>query len=278
MPVPNPLDLDALAREFLAARQARQPLPPLLARHPGWSADQAYALAETIAAHRRQGGERCVGRKIGLTNPAGWAAMKTAAPIWGYVYDSSLVMAQAGRARVDLGQAMAPRIEPEIGFCLRRAIDPAATSFEALLSCIEWVAPCFEIIDCHFPEWSFQASEAIADFGVHYRLVVGEPYRLAAAPHEALAAALGDCAVTLSLNGDVAERGGGANTLGHPLQALRALVGLLASQPLSTPLQPGDIITTGTLTTPRDIGAGQRWRMQVEGLELAPLELELAGA
>ena len=80
---------------------------------------------------------------------------------------------------------------------------------------------------------------------------------------------------TLSLDGTAVERGRGANTLGHPVLALAALVELLAAQ-RNPPLEPGEIITTGTLTAPRDIAAGQRWGFRLAGIELAPLEAVFA--
>jgi 2-oxo-3-hexenedioate decarboxylase len=201
--------------------------------------------------------------------------METQSPIWGYVYDTTLVMAPGGPAEVDLTAALAPRIEPEIGFRLSTAVDPRHTDAQSLLHAIEWIAPCFEIIDCHFPQWKFKAADGIADFGVHYALVVGQPLRVDASNIGTLADALRDCTASLQCNGAVVEQGGGAATLGSPLNALAALAEVLARHPQSEPLLPGEIITTGTLTPPRDIAAGQRWLSSLQGIDLAPLELVL---
>ncbi len=265
-------DIDAIARELAAARAARTTVPSLSARHPGWSVRDGYAVAHAIAAERVPRGERVVGRKVGMTNPAGWAALETDGPIWGHVYDSGLVHAAGMPARVDLGAATAARIEPEIGFCLRQVPDPARLEPAQLMECIEWIAPCFEIIDSHYAGWKFKAAEAVADFGVHYALVVGTPYRPDAQTHGAVVPQLAACEVTLARDGDVVATGRGALTLGHPLAALAALVRLLAADPAARPLEAGEIITTGTLTTPQDIAAGQRWTLSVAGLDLAPLD------
>lgn len=272
------LDVAALARRMLALRQQRATLPSLLAEHPDLSVTAAYAVAEAIARQRCEAGERIVGRKIGLTNRAAWPALQAEAPLWGYVYDSSLVEAGDGNATVGIGQAVAPRIEAEIGFGLRGPVDPGETQLEVMCDAIDWVAPCFEIIDSHHAQWRFKAAEAIADFGVHHRLVVGPRMVMpAAGARAALTAALADCRVELLLDGQVVETGRGANTLDHPLLALQALVRLLAQQVGSIPLRAGDVITTGTLTNPRDVVAGQNWQMRFEGLALQPLGIVLAG-
>lgn len=271
----SPFDAGAVARKFLDARSGRSTLASLAAQPGGLSVAQGYEVAASIAAARIARGERRVGRKIGLTNQAVWAALDAAAPIWGTVYDSTLTMASGGTARLDLSAAVAPRIEPEIGFCLHRPLDPARLDFDGLLDAIEWFAPCFEVVDTHIEGWKFKAADAIADFGVHYALVVGEPVRVAGLPRDTLAAQLEACEVTLSCNGAVIERGRGGNTLGHPLGALAALATVLAANPGQPPLEAGEIITTGTLTPFRDIAAGERWAMHVTGLPLAALTLDV---
>lgn len=266
------VDVDALADELSAAKHRRGTVRSIVERHPGFSIREAYAVAETLARRRTANGDKVAGRKVGLTNPAQWAEKQAHAPIWGYVHDSTLIHAAEGHATVDLTEARAAKLEPEIAFKLSRPIAPG-TSLEGMLECIEWAACCFEVIDCHFEGWKFLAAEGIADSGVHYRLVVGEPFVAASMPAADVVAALGSCQVTLALNGAAAESGAGSNTLGHPLKALAAMVEILAVDREAHPLGAGEIITTGTLTPPRDIAPGQQWEMRVAGIALAPLML-----
>lgn len=269
------IDIQQLATELIAARNDRATVPSLAARYPGFSMSQGYAVANAIAQRRIDAGDAVAGRKIGLTNRSQWAQKQTHSPIWGYVHDSTLLFSREGKVSVGLGEARAARLEPEFAFRLSRPIDPADTGYAALLGCIEWAAPCFELIDCHFEGWNFNAAEGIADSGVHYRLVVGEPLMVASMPAAALAAALESCQVTLSLDGEIVERGVGSNSLGHPLKALAAFVEILAADRESQPLAAGEVVTTGTLTTPRDIAPGQTWTMQVSGVAFDPLTLVL---
>jgi 2-keto-4-pentenoate hydratase len=261
-----------LAQRLFDARRDKRSLPSLRGADPSFDHAKAYEVADAIRMVREQGGERVAGRKIGLTNTATWTAAETGEPIWGYVYDTTLVMASNGRAEVDLQLALAPRIEPEIGFCMREAVDPARTDVASLLRAIDWVAPCFEIIDCHFPDWKFKAADGIADFGVHYALVVGEPLQVAA-HGDTLVERLRDCEAELRKDGKVLATGTGANTLGNPLLALAAMVGVLARDSNAKPLAAGEIVTTGTLTPAFDVAAGQEWEMRMSGIRMQGLAL-----
>lgn len=262
-----------VVEQLLAARRQKQVLPSLRTIDPSFSHAKAYEAAATIREHRERGGEKVAGRKIGLTNRSAWTAMETDEPFWGYVYDRTLVIAPDGRARVDLSAATSPRIEPEIGLCFRTAVDPSRTDALSLLHTIDWVAPCFEVIDSHFADWKFKAADGIADFGVHYALVVGAPLRFTEAETGTMDAALRDCDVELSRDGIRLERGKGSNTLGHPLLALAAMLAVIANDPIARPLAPGEIVTTGTLTPAHPVAAGQRWSMSFTGIALQPLEL-----
>jgi 2-keto-4-pentenoate hydratase len=53
------------------------------------------------------------------------------------------------------------------------------------------------------------------------------------------------------------------------------MAGAAARQVGSSPLDAGEIISTGTLTTPQPIARDESWRAEVDGLALAPLTLTL---
>jgi 2-keto-4-pentenoate hydratase len=83
-------------------------------RDPSLDQDRAYAIAREVHQRRLERGEKPVGRKIGFTNRAIWSEWGLDAPIWGYMYDSTVQYAGAGRAQVGIGHLIQPRIEPEI--------------------------------------------------------------------------------------------------------------------------------------------------------------------
>ena len=67
--------------DFAAALQAGELLQPL----PGLDLTQAYRIAAHRHALRLATGDRPIGRKIGHTNTATWAAQGIAAPSWGWL-------------------------------------------------------------------------------------------------------------------------------------------------------------------------------------------------
>jgi len=267
--------VDEQAAALLAA-QARAGLvaPPSNADR-SFDLPAGYAVGAAITEQRRARGERSVGRKIGFTNAGIWAEYGVDAPLWAHVYDTTLRHAPEGRAALSLAGVAAPRIEPEIVLGLRQAPSEEATAPEVLLRSVAWVALGFEVVDCHFAEWRFTLADAVADFGLHAALVVGQPVMLPAEAGPDLTDALAHCALTLRRNGETVATGVGANALGSPLRALGHLVRTLHAQG-AEPLAAGEVVTTGTLTPAFPVTPGQTWAASVEGLSLAPLTLSLA--
>jgi 2-oxo-3-hexenedioate decarboxylase len=256
----------AIAQELIGALDQGGTVPSFVSRHPAFGWDEAYAVAAEIVKLRRGRGERTVGRKIGFTNRNIWAEYGATAPIWAYVYDRTLVHAASGRATVSLKGSARPRLEPEIAFKLKTPLAADARDPARVLEAIEWLAPSFEIVDCHFDEWKFKSADSAADFALHWRLIVGPPRSFSRSDIAGLVSQLRDCRVTLSKNGAVADSGVGANALGHPAGALAHLADVLSRQPAFEPLAAGEIITTGTLTAALPIKPGEKWSSRYEGL------------
>ena len=266
MGLEDKMDAACIARELLHALDSGSTIPSIVARNPGFGWDEGYRVAAELIKLRRAHGERTVGRKIGFTNRNIWAEYGATAPIWAHIYDGTLIRATAHRAAVSLTGSARPRLEPEIAFQLKAPLPAGTGDPETILHAIEWYAPSFEIVDCHFADWKFGPADAAADFSLHWRLIVGTPCQVRPAEIPVLATQLRDCRVTLSRNGAVADRGVGANALGHPLSALAHLAAVLSRQPQFEPLAAGEIITTGTLTAALPIRPGETWSSRYEGL------------
>jgi 2-oxo-3-hexenedioate decarboxylase len=267
----------AVAAEALALLGSGGQTVPFSRRFAGFGLEEAYAAVARVRALREAAGERPLGRKIGFTNWHIWATYGIDAPIWNYVYDSTVTEADSGEGastgRIALGAMTEPLVEPEVMFHLAAA-PSAAMSPAALLDCIDWVAPAFEVVFSVFPEWDMAAADATAGFGMHGALLVGG--RLdATGDKAALLAALSGFTVTLSGDDGTRHEGKAANVLGGPLLALQQLLADIARYPASAPLQAGEIVTTGTLTLPAPARPGGVWTARFEGIGLTPLQLTL---
>jgi len=263
-------DIHAIADEVFAALAAGRQITPFTSRPAGLTLDDAYRVTALLKGKREARGEKRVGRKIGFTNRTIWEEYKVYAPIWGYVYDST-VHDLSDRATLPLAGLCEPRIEPEIVFGLASA--PAADMDEtALLSCVDWVAHGFEIVQSIFPQWQFGAADTVAANGVHGALLIGPRHRIGSrvAPWQM---ALSAFPIDLLCDGCLVDRGHSTNVLGGPLSALRHLVGLLAYDAINPPLAAGEMVTTGTLTRALPVKSGETWSTALEGVAIDGIRL-----
>ncbi len=250
-------------------------LRPFTADHPDFSVADAYTVMADIEARRRAQGWWAVGRKIGFTNTTIWPRYGVYQPMWAHVWTSTVKYAQDGHASLSLQSLVQPRIEPEVVFGLRSAV-PLTDDPLAVLACVDWIAPGFEIVQSHFPDWKFKAPDCTADCGLHGALVIGTPVPVTAESRAALAAMLPTFAVTLSRGDTVVDRGIGANVLKSPALALAHLARVLAGLPQFPPLVAGEIVTTGTITDAWTVTPGETWSSDYGALGLEGLTLTLS--
>jgi 2-oxo-3-hexenedioate decarboxylase len=264
---------EQISREVLALLGTEQQVEPFSRRYPGFDLAEAYKIVARVRDLRSARGDTAVGRKIGFTNRSIWGDLGIAAPIWNYVFDTTVSSAPSGAARTGLRGMPEPRIEPEIVLHLASAPLPGMTTDE-LFDCIDWVAPGFEIVFSIFPGWKFSAADAAAAYGVHGALFIGDKLHLSGARVEHAAQIR---AFDVELKSDAGRRrtGHATNVLGGPIEALQFLVDEIARYPVCEPLHAGDIVTTGTLTEAMPLRPGETWRAQFRGIPLDPLQLTI---
>ena len=122
--------IDAIVKEVLAVLGTGGQVSPFAARPAGLTLAEAYRVSAGLDRRRTARGEKRLGRKIGFTNRTIWQQYGVYAPIWGYVYDSTMFDLEQTPALPLYGFAE-PRIEPEIVFGLAAA--PAPGMDEAAL-------------------------------------------------------------------------------------------------------------------------------------------------
>lgn len=267
------------AHQLLAARAGSQQIPCISTQAP-LSIVDGYDIAKCIVDIRTAEGETPIGRKIGFTNRKIWPNYgerePITGPIWSHMYEETIRYADGNHGVQSLAGSVQPRIEPEIVFKLAKAPKRDAT-LDDIADCIEWMAHGFELVVCPFPGWKFEAADAVAAFGLHGSLIIGEPHVLSSATRRHLADILTAASVSLSYS-EGAEftlhsAGFGSNVLDSPLHALLNLHETLKSQPQFEPLAAGEIITTGTLTDAYPVKAGQTWSTAFSGVALPGITL-----
>jgi 2-keto-4-pentenoate hydratase len=258
-------DIHTVADEVFATIGTGRQISAFTSRPMGLTLDDGYRVMDLLNRKREAQGEKRFGRKIGFTNGTIWKQYNVYAPIWGYVYESTVHdLSKVGS--LSLAGFAEPRIEPEIVFGLDTA--PATEMDEAaLLACLDWVAHGFEIVQSIFPHWQFSAADSVAANGFHGALLIGPRHKIGSRAAE-WQRALSAFEVDLLCDGRVIDRGHSKNVLDGPVSALGHLVGLLARNPINPPLAAGEIVTTGTLTRAMPVKSGETWGTTLYGIAL----------
>jgi 2-keto-4-pentenoate hydratase len=247
------VDREAIAASLVDAWDRRAFIAAPSREAPSFSKADALAIAERVRELRIAAGSTPVGYKVGFTNPAVRAQFNADAQLAAPVYDRTL----APQARIDARALLGPRIEPEVVVGLGDDGE------------IAWAALGFEIVQSHVRDWQFGYLDAIADFGLHAALIIGERRPIA----DAGAAILTQMPVQLRRNGEIVERGAGSDVDGGAPGSLRWLRKDL--QRVGRELQPGEIVSTGSMTRVPPIASGERWTIEALGGDLSPLTIDV---
>jgi len=258
-------------RQILDHDDTGKPWPA--GRGDSWDFASAYETALAVRALRVARGEFPRGYKIGFTNRSIWPRYNVYAPIWGTVWNTTVTECD-GTGTVSLSGICQPRIEPEAVFGFTAA-PPDDADLDGIFSALDWVAPGFEIVQSHMPDWKFDAPQTVADGGLHARLLIGPRVPIAELASDAagLDSALAAARVELSRNGALVEEGAGANVLDGPLRALRHFIAELRSCPGAAGVKARDVVTTGTWTDAWPVAPGERWAARYDSV-LSALEVE----
>ena len=150
---------------------------------------------------------------------------------------------RTGAATLSTAQFIVPLIECEVAFVLGADLPPRAQPYTRgeIEAAIEAVVPPFEIADSRCPADAPNLLK-LADCMGNGFFISGAPVR------DWRKLDLENLAITLTLDGNVAERGNSSRILGNPLLAVIALAN---AQPLAAGgLKRGQIVTTGSCITP----------------------------
>lgn len=266
---------EEIARELMSAYETGRMVPQLPSSKPGFDLNSAYRVEAMLKGWRESAGHRAVGSKVGYGNKAMWRILKLETLVWAHMYDDTVYQSRDHSAELSVAHPRSLKIEPEIVFGMKKAMPSADVDAQSALEASEWLTLGFEIIDCPFPGWQFQPSDFVASFGLHAALVIGERVSVESEKIPQLADELARFKVRMLKNGEFVEEGLGKNALRSPALCLAEL-GKATARRFPDEVWTGrEIVSTGTLTAGHLTQAGDRWSLEVEGLAVPPLSLEL---
>jgi 2-oxopent-4-enoate/cis-2-oxohex-4-enoate hydratase len=252
----EPARLDALSGALFDALTARRTLPPLTKTHPKLTIDDAYRVSLGFLDRRLAGGERVVGKKIGVTSRVVMDMLGVHQPDFGFLTDA---MEIADGATVVIANGLIqPRAEAEVAFRLKKDLIGPGVDEAAVIDATEAVHPCFEIVDSRIADWKIRIEDTIADNASCGVFVVGE------ASADPRSFDFETCGAVVWKNDEIISTGAGAAALGSPVTAVAWLANTLGKYGVA--LSAGDIILSGSLVPLEPAKAGDRFHLKIAGL------------
>lgn len=243
---------DRYARELYDALRERKTVPPLIARDPSLSIDDAYAISLALLNLRREDGERVIGKKIGVTSKAVQDMLGVHQPDFGFLTDRMWIKGDIDIAGERLIQ---PRAEAEIAFLLRDDLKGPGVTAEQVIAATACILPCFEIVDSRIENWKIGIIDTIADNASCGVFVLGE----ARVSPDGLD--LPDLCVKVTKNGEALSEGYGSAVQGSPAQAVAWLANTLNRYGVT--LDAGDLILSGSLVPLAPARPGDVFEMEL---------------
>jgi 2-oxo-hept-3-ene-1,7-dioate hydratase len=240
----DPETIRKLASELHASEQQRVQVEHFSKRHPGMTIEDGYAVSRAWVAMKIAEGRKVRGHKIGLTSRAMQQSSQIDEPDYGTLLDDMFF--EPGDIPTE--RFIAPRVEVELAFILKRRLQGAQVSVEDVLDATEYVQPAIEIIDARIEQFDRHTKvmrkvfDTISDNAANAGIILGGRK---VAPREVDLPWVG---AVLRQNGVVEETGLAAGVQGHPAVGIAWLAQKLA--PWGEALQAGEVVLAGSFTRP----------------------------
>lgn len=240
-----PQDLIAqLARELHDSERTRVQVEHFSKRFPGMTIEDGYAISRAWVQLKIAEGRKPIGHKIGLTSRAMQQASQIDEPDYGTLLDDMLF----APGDIPFERFIAPRVEVELAFILKKPLQGAGLTVDDVLDATEYLQPAIEIIDARIEQFDRHSKamrrvqDTISDNAANAGLVLG------GRKADPRALDLPWCGAILRQNGAVEETGLAAGVQGHPAVGVAWLAGKLA--PWGQSLQAGEVVLAGSFTRP----------------------------
>lgn len=243
------LDIQELACRLFEAEQNQSTISPL-SESVDFPVEVAYQVQAAGLALKN---EPFIGYKLGYTSQAMRQQMGVPHPNYGRLTESMSLPLPL----VSMAELIHPRVEPEIALLLENDLSGPGLTLPQVQQAIALAYPALEVVDTRYHDYRFKLPDNIADNSSAARFILGQPV----AAHQVDLRLVG---VLLWRNGQLIERGVGADALGNPLVAIRWLGNQLGQRGESLPA--GCIILTGGLTRASQAVTGDTFLAEFGGL------------
>jgi len=233
-----------LAAELDQAEKSRVQLEHFSKRFPGMTVEDGYAISRAWVQMKIGQGRVARGHKIGLTSRAMQISSQIDEPDYGTLLDDMFF--EPGDIPTE--RFIAPRVEVELAFVLKKKIEGTRVTAEQVLEATDYVQPAIEIIDARIEQFDRHTKvmrkvyDTISDNAANAGIVLGGRK---VSPREVDLPWVG---AVLRQNGVVEETGLAAGVQGDPAIGVAWLAMKLA--PWGESLAAGEVVLAGSFTRP----------------------------
>ena len=240
----DPLLIQQLAAELHQAEKNRVQIEHFSKRFPGMTVEDGYKISRAWVAMQIAEGRSVKGHKIGLTSRAMQLSSQITEPDYGTLLDDMFY----APGDIPTARFIAPRVEVELAFVLKRKLEGNHITIDDVLSATDHVTPAIEIIDARIEQFDRHTKamrkvfDTISDNAANAGIVMGGRKTLPNAVDLPWVGAI------LRQNGVVEETGLAAGVQGHPAIGVAWLAMKLHAW--GECLEAGEVVLAGSFTRP----------------------------
>lgn len=242
-----------LAQELASALRTARPVPPISARHPAFTLDDAYRIQRELRKLTLADGAALVGHKIGATSEAIRTMFSIDHPDFGFLTDRMIY--PSGTA-IDISRLISPKVEAELAFRIGAELSGNSVTAAEVLECTSEVVPVLELLDSRIDKWAVRLVDTVADNASSAAVVCGDAVALDG--HDLLAER-----VVFEVDGQ-SQTADGRAVIGGPAGSVAWLVRLLSTYGES--IRAGDLVLAGAWAAAIDVSAGSVARARFDHL------------
>jgi 2-keto-4-pentenoate hydratase len=242
--------IQEIAQRLRQATATGQPVTP--DAPAGFDLASAYKVARATRDMAVATGKRVAGYKVGLTSAPARQAYDATEPAAGYLLADTVI---PSGGTVPTRTLLNPSVEVEVAFVLADSLETADITAHDVLKATAALAPALEIVCSRWDGGPGNLPMLVADNTNAAAAVIGERV----APPSDLASV----SSVLTIGGQ-SVHGSASAVLGNPAEAVAWLARHLITS--GTPLQAGDIVLSGTLSTPVPLDTSREVHAEIKGL------------
>ncbi|MDQ1002938.1 2-keto-4-pentenoate hydratase [Neobacillus niacini] len=224
-------------QHLLQAEKDRKSVAPLTDLYPEITIHEAYRVQMKSIEQKVKDGQNVVGKKIGLTSFAMQKLLGVDQPDYGHLLDS---MEVPNGGTIPMDTLFNPKVEGELAFVLKKDLNGPTVTVEDVLEATEYIVPSIEIVDSRITDWKIKLEDTVADNASCGLFVLGSQR------FNPKGMDLTKIEMSLYKNGEIMNKGTGADVLGHPAACVAWLANKLVEYNVS--LKAGEVILSGALS------------------------------